>query len=484
MVLSVLGMLAWIGLSQLGLWQETALIGAFRENVGVSRQKPSEMKLHLVFSTGCSAFQDWQSFVFFYQVLRSGQEGDVTRVASGCTDATAEALRTIFREQILSLPGGADRFHLHLTPDYSLAAGGDEEYKFFNKPFGLRHWMEHGLGFPDSLPQFQSTVLVILDPDEILLRPFRADFTHDNAAVWHEPPGGASRFVVQEGRPFAQLYNFGINGLWMRIVNNGVGQIIDSASKPSSAPQQSTTNGTPPASSHLYSCTESEILQSYAAGPPYIGVALDMYNIVKTWSAFAVPVYKLFGGTHLSEMFAYVIAAAHLNLPHQLSKSFMVSNPEMHQVEGFEVIDGAIPEQICRYARNDDKMADAGVAWTSSLPQVIHYCQRYVLGPYTFSKYLLPEDFLSCKQPLLRDPLEYEGTRFVTMYNSSMTFKNEVVELSLMEAKRHAFILCHVISKLNEAATYWKEQHCTAEDDHANYSKELIFPKDAPMPSD
>ena len=48
---------------------------------------------HLVFSTGCSLFQDWQSYAFFYHVQKSGQPGNVTRIVSGCTQTQQQELR-------------------------------------------------------------------------------------------------------------------------------------------------------------------------------------------------------------------------------------------------------------------------------------------------------------------------------------------------------------------------------------------------------
>jgi hypothetical protein len=46
----------------------------------------------MVFSTGCTTFQDWQSYVFFFHALQAGQPGQVTRIASGCTPKEAEEL--------------------------------------------------------------------------------------------------------------------------------------------------------------------------------------------------------------------------------------------------------------------------------------------------------------------------------------------------------------------------------------------------------
>ena len=72
---------------------------------------------HTVISTGCSTFQDWQSYVFFFHLLHSGQEGPVTRIASGCSEEDAHTLTDIFEKEIATMAPG--RFRLHLTPDFS-----------------------------------------------------------------------------------------------------------------------------------------------------------------------------------------------------------------------------------------------------------------------------------------------------------------------------------------------------------------------------
>jgi hypothetical protein len=64
--------------------------------------------------------------------------------------------------------------------------------------------------------------------------------------------------------------------------------------------------------SGLRSWTSKDVEYHYAAGPPYMAVGSDMYTIVCTWSEVVVPVYQL-TENHLSEMYAYSVAAAHLN---------------------------------------------------------------------------------------------------------------------------------------------------------------------------
>ena len=77
-------------------------------------------KYHTVFSTGCSTFQDWQSYVFFYHALQSRQEGHITRIASGCEGETKKQLEQIFQDEIA--PMDPERLHLHQTfpPSYCL----------------------------------------------------------------------------------------------------------------------------------------------------------------------------------------------------------------------------------------------------------------------------------------------------------------------------------------------------------------------------
>jgi hypothetical protein len=420
-----------------------------------------------------SHFADWQSYVFFHQIWKSGQSGEVTRVASGCDDDdnTAIQLKQIFQEQIQSLPTGERRFHLHLTPDYSSIIPG-VTYNFFNKPMGLLHWMEHGLGLPKTMEQFRNTIFIILDPDQFLLRPFQPDFSNDTTIDWHSPPNGETDFRVRQGRPFSQKY--GLGAAWMRSIDRGISTVVDAARKAMGSNMDPNNKS----SSYLYKWTQQDIAQHYVAGPPYIAMGSDMYKIVKTWAAVVLPVYDL-TKDHLSEMFAYATAAAHLELPHQLANSFMVSSPYISkEEEGWKIIDMASPEQICKHVRRDDNDPE-NLAWTNKLPQVLHYCQRYFLGPHFFSKYKLPKQFLSCSHPLIVDPLEDDAKGAIaSKYDSSVTPNHQFNEISPIHRKRHAFFLCHIIPKINDAATYWKQRHCVDANPPANFSRVFVFPMD------
>jgi hypothetical protein len=76
----------------------------------------SRPSYHVIFSTGCSPQQNWQSYFFFYHALAVHQPGNVTRIASGCT-AQQEIELYHFHERYIHTM--SQNFLLHFTPDYS-----------------------------------------------------------------------------------------------------------------------------------------------------------------------------------------------------------------------------------------------------------------------------------------------------------------------------------------------------------------------------
>eukprot|EP01083_Nonionella_stella_P125576 379818_1 len=70
------------------------ITNATKESTGATdairavRKEPEseEPNHHMVFSTDCSAYQQWQSYLLFYYAMKNGQPGTVTRIASGCTE--------------------------------------------------------------------------------------------------------------------------------------------------------------------------------------------------------------------------------------------------------------------------------------------------------------------------------------------------------------------------------------------------------------
>jgi hypothetical protein len=166
---------------------------------------------HTIFSTGCSIFQDWQSYVFFYHVMQSGQEGHVTRISSGCSAEDEKKLKAVFSDEIKSMRADKNH-HLHLTPDFSLVPKKDKKaFKYFNKPFGVRHWMENALGYPDNHKLHDDSIIILMDPDQIMLRPFTNDFTNSSEKWKLKEP--KYKLKVEHGSPFSQQFGYGIQWL-------------------------------------------------------------------------------------------------------------------------------------------------------------------------------------------------------------------------------------------------------------------------------
>ena len=241
------------------------------------RVGPNDLPIHVVFSTDCTPYQHWQSYSFFLAALRVRQPGRVTQIASGCNEKEAEALRSWFEEQVAPL---SLRFGLHLTPHFSAVKDENgkatgEEYEFFNKPHGLKHWLEEGEGMgidsTTGLPWRHDTIVALLDPDQVLLRPITGHFQSPNdvfrSGDMKEGSGynrdsaktmsGETYFTVRHGHPASQEYGF--RDSWRAYAS--VAGPGSNASK----------------------VTPLEALRSYAVGPPYLATALDMYKIAVKW---------------------------------------------------------------------------------------------------------------------------------------------------------------------------------------------------------
>ena len=195
---------------------------------------------YMVFSTSCEEQQDWESYVFFYHAWKVQQRGSVTRIVSGCTEAQQQRLQHFHRHHIqprFNTP--ACQFHVHFTPNYSNRHSNNTYYKYMNKPYGLKHWFEHWKTthhhHPSSVLQDPTGIVMLLDPDMILLRPLVHDFTHEHVIIVENdmdahtssttPRRGTAdaadpkrHFVVSEGYPIAQQDGY-LNEFWATQLN-------------------------------------------------------------------------------------------------------------------------------------------------------------------------------------------------------------------------------------------------------------------------
>jgi len=60
------------------------------------------------------------------------------------------------------------QFKVHFTPDFKEDKKTGKRYDFFNKPFGMLHWLEHAKGVGEN------AVIALIDPDFFFIRPLSA----------------------------------------------------------------------------------------------------------------------------------------------------------------------------------------------------------------------------------------------------------------------------------------------------------------------
>ena len=88
-------------------------------------------------------------------------------------------------------------------------------------------------------------------------------------------------------------------------------------------------------------------------------------------------------------------------------------------------------------------------------------------------KYRLDSDFLSCEKPLLLEPPKDVGLKYDYYIKPGGVPYGEKERLHKSSIKREEFMVCGMIKRLNDAATWYKEQNCKS--GTANLEKSFIF---------
>jgi len=462
-------------------------------------QKDQYEHLHVIFSTDCTAYQHWQSYLLYYSALQVQQPGSITRIASGCSEKELSDMRDWHARYVRPL---SPRFHIHFTPAFSAAEkdGRMVKYEYFNKPFGLLHFLQFfspstqdGISsdafnnkvlldsppstndastyfvsqvFRDSL---DTGVVVLLDPDMIFLRPITGDLTPSSVLQPKTTDQSTANYVVAPGKPLAQLYGFGSQ--WRTL---DLAQITSSSDSPALSVQQ------------------RDASRYYAVGPPYIATTGDMYRIAFYWSTFAPRVHAQYPKL-LAEMFAYCIAAAHSNLPHTVFSTFMISDQSISEtIEGWGFLNHIPDSEVCTPTTVQNwsqvtisqelSMGNTPEQCPQSLPSchqiipllphVLHYCQRYMVQEWFFGKRKY-NNYFNCRSPILTTPPPDLGAKYDYRVRPGDPV-TEHMELSRLEAKKSAFMICRMTKAVQDASKYFKSNHCSSQnDEETNWSETL-----------
>jgi peptidyl serine alpha-galactosyltransferase len=397
----------------------------------------NDKNLHILFSTDCSFYQDWQSLVLFHSAYSAGQKGHITRVASGCDDKAQFELLNLYARLWPATRTGGWIYTVHFTPDFKKDKDTGKKYDFYNKPYGMQHWMNaHKSASSNTVSD--NTVVAIIDPDFLFLRPLTSMVDESDH--------------VRPGRPAGQLY--GLQAPWASERNRDTTLRTKKGDNNYFDVKDICGEGSP-----CFDVSVGEGIAHYAIGPPYIIHVKDFGRLVNTWVEMVPKVYK--GYPHLlAEMYAYCLAAAHQNLPHTTLVQHMVSNVNVDaKAEGWAGID-ALGDDVCTLQNKLNSTAGTTTSSLSSLaktmPTFIHYCQFYRAGEIGFKKRRFHKKYFECNSPLLLEPPENLG---------SVRYKNrdgEIVKYNAQEARRNAFMLCALHRGINEAVLDAKTMVCSA----------------------
>ena len=322
--------------------------------------------MHVIFSTDCTPYQDWQTIVVFHSATVVGQVGPITRIASGCDEAKKVELTQLYAQLY-------PQYHVHFTPDFKKDTKTQKSYDFYNKPWGLKHWLEHA-----QPPVPADVIVALIDPDMVFMRPLTTAIRGVANNIFDKslPPSEIIDHVTK-GRPVAQLYGLGAPWTNDHHLKFNRTRICGAGSR----------------------CLVPDMPfgdKHYSVGPPYVVHRHDLQRIANTWTTFVPRVYEGYPYL-LAEMYAYSMAAAHEDLPHLQVEHYMVSNTEVAPGEGWPWVDSL--QDVCQ-GPNDKGIYFPG----QPLPTFMHYCQFFRVGELGFQKRRIPKKVFSCESPMMVEP--------------------------------------------------------------------------------
>eukprot|EP00605_Chrysophyceae_sp_TOSAG23-4_P001931 GSChrysophyteH1.ASY1.ANO1.2134.1 assembled CDS len=429
-----------------GVVQQPRLRGASFTG-SASSPDGSHSDLHILFSTDCSFYQDWQSLVVFHSAFSIGQKAHITRVASGCDAKAQYELQHLYERLWPTTRTGGWLYGVHFTPDFKRDAASGKKYEFYNKPYGMKHWLD--AHYPTTaLQQSEDVVLAIIDPDFLFLRPLTTQLS--TSASLHSD----SVEYVRPGHPGGQLY--GLQAPWTLERNRDTSLRTKKGDNNYFDLNDICGQGSP-----CFDVSTRDGNKHYAVGPPYLIHIQDFGRLVNTWVTMVPKVYR--GYPHLlAEMYAYVLAAAHEKLPHTTVTHHMVSNVfASANDEGWTGID-SLGDNVCQPPAQQRR----------EFPTFMHYCQFYRAKDIGFQKRRFHKKYFGCAAPLLLEPPLDLGTA---------RYKNrdgEIVEYSEMEGRRNAFALCAITRSINRVVMDIKQIVCSAGGDTVGVPQVTSDPAD------
>eukprot|EP00040_Diaphanoeca_grandis_P041302 m.262783 g.262783 ORF g.262783 m.262783 type:complete len:575 (+) comp46962_c0_seq1:24-1748(+) len=388
--------------------------------------------LQIVFSTGCSRYQQWQADLLFFTHRLVGQKGKLTRLVSGCenhdTIYWGGISQDSFNTSILNRMADEPKYKVHVTPHFE----GSNKCPFVNKPYSVHHWVEHG-----NHGNLDDQVVVIIDPDEMMMSQLslldRKLFSASN--LFSSPTSKVS--PVQPRRPVSQYYQIGSS--WVKthdtkpwVTERGHTRLTESLCGKDGECSRA---------------TEKEVWDHFSAGPPYFVHGQDIKAFSASWAEYTPALANVSQNSLYTEMWSYGIAAAEHDMPHTQLTNFMVSTPFANKQEAWiDWVDGQ--------AEHGMSCHDPTIAEGVNIMPFLHFCQN-IKGTddkgvhWMWHKGHVPKNIYDCDLPIIKPPPD-------NFYNTQKPGTD----------KRSAWIICNLIANLNKFLTFYKTKFCPAPNLH------------------
>jgi hypothetical protein len=412
-------------------------------------------ELHFVFTTSCEPYQDWQSEALAQSFARVGQRGALTRIVSGCSDDEVKAL---LRRTHQSSP----HLRIHVTRDFrSLPvfkevsdevekASTPDDYAPYNKPFGLRDWLE------SANPPVREELVVVLDPDFLFIRPFAVntggrvtsakgvdsgDYEHDTEVV--EGMRQYKRFFVYAGARDAKNVT--------DAVKDGVAVAQRWSEYLGTAAFENSSAICP----ECAAVSKADAAEYFAVGPPYAITRRDLTQLMDDYCNMTVLKREQMKREHwMSEMLGYSLAAAKHGVKHTTFDNLALGN-KADDYTGFVSLMKGNP---CEDPVTPIIPGEA--------PPLLHGCHSYEADDdrglkWMFYKQLMPNDLFACDSWLLAPP-----PPSVWIMAKRSRDKQRMLE---------AYGLCTSIKVFNQALVDFKAKMCP---DGFNQNRRLRLVKD------
>ena len=182
----------------------------------------------------------------------------------------------------------------------------------------------------------------------------------------------------------------------------------------------------------------------FSVGPVYVAHVDDWREIAAGWWRAMPRVHAQYPHL-LAEMYALTMAAANVSTPWFLAASYMVSDPRTQSpTEAWAWVDDLPAARVCAGAdaTTPPRLGDAAV------PVFLHFCQRYELAGVLFAKRRVAHDLFTCDGP----PLPFDGD----------AIRADLGADPPPLKKRTAFMLCHLIPRINGFLAAYQRDACAA----------------------